>query len=157
MGYLTNYWVVSLLYCCNGIYLSNEHHLFKNDPDWCSRWWDMADWQWKVGFTPRAIRHVHPCLWIWSSGVMSSYLWVLSLEFANMVAHTQFTFLKYPCLGPSSTPSANIHKNQNVLTLASASWYTMNAMPLMRRPDPVLLPSLNIGSVGSRTCLRGQY
>jgi hypothetical protein len=39
---------------------------------------------------------------------MSSYLWVLSLEFANMGAHTQFTFLKYPCLGPTSTPSGKI-------------------------------------------------
>ena len=35
----------------------------------------------------------------------SSYLWVLSSQFANMGAHTQFTFLKYPCLGPLSIPS----------------------------------------------------
>jgi hypothetical protein len=34
----------------------------------------------KVGsFTPRAIRHVRPNLQVSSSGVISSYLWVLSL------------------------------------------------------------------------------
>jgi len=26
---LTNYWVVSLRFCCNDIYLSKERHLFK--------------------------------------------------------------------------------------------------------------------------------
>jgi hypothetical protein len=79
--------------------------VIKNDPDWCSRWWDLADWQWKVGITLRAIRHGPPCLQIESSGVMNSYLWVLSLEFTNLVGHTQFTFLKYPCLGRPATPS----------------------------------------------------
>ena len=33
---------------------------WKNDPDWCSRWWVLADWQWNVGFTPRDIGHVPP-------------------------------------------------------------------------------------------------
>ena len=57
MEYLTNYWVVLPHFCCNDVYLSKERRLNKNDPDWCSRWWDLADWQWKVGFTSRAIRH----------------------------------------------------------------------------------------------------
>jgi hypothetical protein len=31
----------------HNIYLSKEHHFceIKNDPDWCSRWLDLADWQ----------------------------------------------------------------------------------------------------------------
>jgi hypothetical protein len=29
MEYLTNYWVVSLHFCCNDIYLSKEHHYSK--------------------------------------------------------------------------------------------------------------------------------
>jgi len=56
MEYLTNYWAVSLHFCCNDIYLSKEHHWCKNFQNWCSRWWDVADWHWKVGFTPQAIR-----------------------------------------------------------------------------------------------------
>ena len=40
---------------------------------------------------------------------MSSHLWVLSLEFANLVAHTQFAFLKYPCLGPPLTPFGEVY------------------------------------------------
>jgi hypothetical protein len=47
---------------------------------------------------------------------MSSYLWVLSLEIANLGAHTQFTFLKYPCLGPPSTPSGNFPAKSTVYT-----------------------------------------
>jgi hypothetical protein len=42
-------------------------------------------------------------------------LWFLSLEFVNMVAHTQFTFLKYPCLGPPSTPSGKKSKKYKVI------------------------------------------
>ena len=107
--YLTDCLVVSLHFCC----INKYHFIIKNirgiqDPEWCCRWWDLVDWQWKVGFMPRAIRHGPPCLQIESSGVMNSYLWVLSLEFTNLVGHTQFTFLKYPCLGPPSTPSDRI-------------------------------------------------
>ena len=58
MEYLTNYLAVSLHFCCNNMYSSKEHHWFKNVPDWCSSWWDLAGWQWKVGLTPWTIRRV---------------------------------------------------------------------------------------------------
>ena len=63
-----------------------------------------------MGFTPRAIRHVRRNWQFSSSGVakISEHLWVLSLETASWGAHTQFTFQKYPCLGPQMTSSGII-------------------------------------------------
>ena len=57
---------------------------------------------WKVGFTPRAIRREPPYLLISSSGAISSYLWVLSLN-QQVGGPTQFTF-KTPPFGASDDP-----------------------------------------------------
>ena len=68
----------------------NVDYSYKNDTNWVSWWWDMTDWRWKVGFTPRAIRHVYPYWQLSSLGVIS--IWVLSLETASWGAHTLGTF-----------------------------------------------------------------
>jgi len=52
----------------------------KNVPGWCSGRSGMKNLWKKVGFTLRAIRHVHPYLHFLSSGVISR---VLSLETAS--------------------------------------------------------------------------
>ena len=65
----------------------------------------MTDWWWKEGFTPRAIRHVCPYWHLPSSGVISSYIWVLCLEGASWGTHTLGTFQKYPLFRPPSTTS----------------------------------------------------
>ena len=61
-----------------------------------------------MGFMPRAIRHVHPYWQLSSLGVISSYIWVLSLETASWGAHTLGTFKKHPLFSPPSTTSAII-------------------------------------------------
>ena len=48
-----------------------KQHLYKNNQNWCGRWWDVADWHWKVGFTPQTIRH-GPRSWHFSSSVVLS-------------------------------------------------------------------------------------
>jgi hypothetical protein len=58
---------------------------------------------WKIGFTPQAIRHFCQNRQHSSSGAISSYLWELSLIVASPGHRTQFTFQKYPCLGPQMT------------------------------------------------------
>ena len=60
----------------------------------------------KVGFTQRAVRHVHPYWHFSSSGVISKcYLWLLSLKTASWGAHTLGTFQKHPRFSPPSTTS----------------------------------------------------
>jgi len=67
----------------------------------------LREWLWKIGFTSWASRHVRRNWQQFCSGAIS-YLWVPSLETASSGAHTQFTFQKYPCLGPQMTPSATL-------------------------------------------------
>jgi len=62
---------------------------------------------WKILFTPQAIRHFCRDWQHSSSGAISSYLWELSLIFASPGHRTQFTFQKYPCLGPQMTTSGD--------------------------------------------------
>jgi hypothetical protein len=81
---------------------------YKNDTNQVSGWWDMREWWWKIGFTPRKIRHWSPSWQHLSLSAISSYLWVLSLIVASWGAHTQFTFQKYPFFRPSSTPSGKV-------------------------------------------------
>ena len=60
----------------------------------------------KVGFTPQAIRHMCPYWNLPSSDVIiSSYVWVLSLEGASWGTHALGTFQKYPFFRPPSTTS----------------------------------------------------
>ena len=54
---LTNHWVFSLHFFCNDIYFVKEHHATMNDSIWASGWSGMEIYTWKVGFTPRPIRH----------------------------------------------------------------------------------------------------
>ena len=63
-------------------------------------------WWWNVGFTPRAIRHVHPYRQLSSLGAQSN-LWVLSLRTASWGAHPLGTFQKLPLISPLSTTSGN--------------------------------------------------
>ena len=65
----------------------------------------MTDWWWKVGFTPRAIRHVHPYWQLSSSCDISSYLWILSFKLPAVVRihwehfkNTPFSVLRRPPL-----------------------------------------------------------
>ena len=106
MGYLAKYCSVLPHFRCNDIYWY-VNDSYKNDINQVSGWWDMTEWWWKIGFTPRAIRQF--CRdWQHSSlGAISSYLWELSLIVASPGHHTQFTFQKYPCLGPQMTTSDN--------------------------------------------------
>ena len=78
----------------------------------------MREWQGRIGFKPRKIRHWSPSWQHSSSGAISSYLWVLSLIVASWGAHTQFTFQKYPFFRPSQTPSGNFSKEKK----KSFSW-----------------------------------
>ena len=57
--YLTNYWVVLPQFCWNYILYWNLRDSYKNDTIQVSGWWDMREWWWKIGFTPRAIRHFY--------------------------------------------------------------------------------------------------
>ena len=59
-----------------------------------------------MGFTPRAIRHVHPYWQLSSLGVI--YIWVLSLGTASWGAHTLGNFQKHPLFSPPSTTSGKI-------------------------------------------------
>jgi len=82
----------------------NVDYSYKNDTNRVSWWWDMTDWWWKVGFMPRAIRHVHPYWQLSSLGVISSYIWVLSLGTARVrilwehFRNTPFSVLRRPPL-----------------------------------------------------------
>jgi hypothetical protein len=60
IGYLANYCSVLPHFCCNDILYCNLGYSYKNDTNRVSWWWDMTDWWWNIGFTLRAIRHVHP-------------------------------------------------------------------------------------------------
>jgi hypothetical protein len=82
----------------------NVDDSYKNDTNQVIGWWDMREWWWKIGFTPRAIKHVCPS-WQHSSSGANSYLWILSLIVASLGAHAQFTFQKHPFFRPLSTPS----------------------------------------------------
>jgi len=66
----------------------------------------MTDWWWKVGFTPRAIRHVHRNWHLSSSGVTSKgYIWVLSLEVASWAFEKKNFFqasVDHLCIKPYS-------------------------------------------------------
>ena len=74
-----------------------------------------------MGFTPRAIRRVRRNWLVSSSGVISSYLWFLSLKIASSGANTLATFLRYPCLGPQMTTSDKLQQNnQSVIWCACA-------------------------------------
>ena len=72
IGSLTNYCSVSPHYCCNDILYWNVDLSYRKDTNRVSWWWDMTGWWWKVGFTPRAIRHVHPYWQLSSLGVQST-------------------------------------------------------------------------------------
>jgi len=72
MGYLANYCSVLPHFCCSDILYCIVDYSYKNDTNRVSWWWDMTDWWWKVGFTPRAIRHVHPYWQLSSLGVIST-------------------------------------------------------------------------------------
>ena len=75
----------------------------------------MREWWWKIGFTPRAIRHVRRN-WLFSSlDAISSYLWVISLIVASWGTSTQFTFLKHPPLGPQMTTSGKMHGTHTLI------------------------------------------
>ena len=97
-----NYCSVFPHFCCNDILYWKG---IKNVINQVSGWWDIREWWWKVGFTLRAIRRVRLNWLVSSSGVISTYLWVLSLKIASSGANTLATFLKYPCLGPQMTTS----------------------------------------------------
>ena len=101
MEFLTNYWVVSLHLCCNDIYLSKKHHLNKNNPDWCSRWWVLADWQCNVGCTPRAIRHVWPS---WQHSSSSAISRCTELYCCQLGRPYSIHISKVPPLGASVNP-----------------------------------------------------
>jgi len=79
MGYLAKYCSVLPHFCCNDNFYWNVD---KNDTNQDSGWWDMREWWWKIGFTPRAITHWSPSWQHSSSGAISN-LWVLSLIVAN--------------------------------------------------------------------------
>jgi len=119
IGSLTNYCSVSPHYCCNDILYWNVDLSYRKDTNRVSWWWDMTGWWWKVGFTPRAIRHVHPYWQLSSLGVISSYIWVLSLETASWGAHTLGTIHKYPLFSPPSTTSDIILQNTKALFIFS--------------------------------------
>jgi len=55
--HLTNRWVLSLQFFCNDLCLSHEHQTTKYHEIWCRGWSGVDIWLWKVGFTPRSIRH----------------------------------------------------------------------------------------------------
>jgi hypothetical protein len=42
-------------FCCNDICYWNVDDSYKNDANQVSGWWDMREWWWKVGFTPRQL------------------------------------------------------------------------------------------------------
>jgi hypothetical protein len=73
---------------------------------------------WKIGFTPQVNRHFCPSWQHSCSGAISSSLWVLSLIVVSWGAHTQFTFQKYPCLGPQMTTSVLPISQRHACTLA---------------------------------------
>ena len=103
MGYLANYCSVSPHFCCNDFLYCNADYSYIIDTNRVSWWWDMTDWWWKVGFTPRAIRHVHPYWQLSSLGVI--YIWVLSLETAGWVRILWEHFKSPPLFSPPSTTS----------------------------------------------------
>jgi len=70
--HLTNHWVFSLQFFCNDVYLLQEHQNIKNHVIWCSGWSAVDIWLWKVGFTPRPIRHGRRDVNLSSSGAMKS-------------------------------------------------------------------------------------
>jgi len=98
--HLTNDWVVLPHFCCNDILYWNS---YINDSNQVSGWWEMREWWWKVGFTPRKIRHWSPSWQYSSSGATSSPYsrqpLGVELIFASPGNHTQFTFQKYPHWG----------------------------------------------------------
>jgi len=114
MGYLAKYCSVLPHFCCSDIFLLKcEWFILKWHKS--GQWgWDMRELWWKIGFTPRAIWHFCRDWQHSSSRAISSpdqalalgYLWELSLIVASPGHRTQFTFQKYPCLGPQMTTSA---------------------------------------------------
>ena len=74
----------------------NVDDSYKKDTNQVSGWWDMREWWWKIGFTPRKIRHWSPSWQHSSSGAI--YLWVLSLIVAS------------PSVGPRGLYSIHIYK-----------------------------------------------
>ena len=114
MGYLANYCSVSPHFSCNGISYWNVD-LCKKMTQIRSVGGEMRKWWWKIGFTPRAIRHVRRN-WLFSSlDAISSYLWVISLIVASWGTSTQFTFLKHPPLGPQMTTSGKMHGTHTLI------------------------------------------
>ena len=99
-----------LLQC---IYISKERHLYNNDPDWCSRWWYLADWQWKVGFTPRANKQFCQCRQHSSSGAITGatsgyWAWLLPVRATILKSHFKST----PIGGLRWAPlHKTVHKN----------------------------------------------
>jgi len=111
MKYLTNYWAVSFHFYCNDIYLPKRHHRYKNGLDWCRCWWDLTDWQWNVGFTPRAIRRVRR-YWLLSSSGLQSCIWVLSLKVASSGPILNLHFKSTP-IGVLSWPPLILYNGYN--------------------------------------------
>jgi hypothetical protein len=72
MGCLAKKCSVLPHFCCNDVFYWYVDDSYKNDTNQVSGWWDVTDLWWKVGFTPRAIRHVHFYWQLSSLGVQST-------------------------------------------------------------------------------------
>jgi len=56
-AHVTNRWVSSHQLFCNDVCLLQEHQNISKHVIWCSGWSGVDIWLWKVGFTPRKIKH----------------------------------------------------------------------------------------------------
>jgi hypothetical protein len=94
------------------------------------KWWDLADWQWKVGFTPRAIRYFSQNRQHGSSGATSEYWDNCCQSWPPYSIHVS----QVPPWGPPLTPSGRTRKTH----LAQAQAQALEQNGPIRWPD---LPS----------------
>ena len=137
-------------------YLFIKRTLFiKNVSDWCSRWWELADWQWIVGFTPRAISRVPRTGLVSSSGfsarpldakhrnspvrgpraihILKTPPFGASVDPLWEITNIRYTVYMYG----SGTPRENYHqfaKLRPYWTQSSLYFYTMGTWRLSSKP-----------------------
>ena len=111
----------------------------------------MREWQGRIGFKPRKIRHWSPSWQHSSSGAISSYLWVLSLIVGIWGAHTQFTFQKYPHWGPPLTPLGKQHVLAYIPNYVIVSLHSLAMIYLLQGLQPSKI--MRFGLVGA--CCEG--